>query len=150
MCDFLKSIDSNFAQVNKFNRKSDIHAMHSHFQIVITDRCHNSRCLTHEHWAAATRAAQLEPWPRPLSVAGPSWLRSEITLRSNVTWGRKHSYAGKISPGGNNTSFLDLIKHHFINEMTIWLLSDYEKLVWLPGPIILLNLVYSGVNHFLL
>ena len=39
MCDFLKSIESNFAQVNNFNRKSDIYAIHSHFQSVITDRC---------------------------------------------------------------------------------------------------------------
>ena len=108
MCDFLKSIESNFAQVNNFNRKSDIYAIHSHFQSVITDRCLNSRCSTHEHWAAAMRASQPEPWPRP--GAGPSWLRSEITLRSNVTCSRKHSYAGKISPGGNNTSFLDLIR----------------------------------------
>ena len=49
MFDFLKAIESNFAQVNKFNRKSDIYAIHSPFQSAITDRCLNSRCSTHEH-----------------------------------------------------------------------------------------------------
>ena len=127
MCDFLKSIESNFAQVNNFNRKSDIYAIHSHFQSVITDRCFNSRCSAHEHRAAVVRASQREPWSRPLSS-----MRSEITLRSNVTCSRKHSYAGKISTINSISPMIRIFRTMVVLLNQGWFLN-LTCIKWPPG-----------------